>query len=762
MEGELHGCPLFEQIAVIKEVDLHSKWIPFCTSSMTIKDLDKLDTVGWFCLGLPHFGLARDGCFRAIACDNMMEDGQILVVGQGIQDRPKDVPYAEPFLQVEGLDIPDKPTRLGSGRMTIKGFSASINVISPTSASTTLIANINPNIPLIPQSLLDFVMRKLCGVVLFKLQVAAKKAANSPVKNVHARRMRQEEAFYHGWLLPKFMALCRTLYWDMPAVAAFNLNDLQLEEEFNWQETHRQDYKHNSFDEPNPGSPRDVPSQTESEPCIHSGDDISDDMSSVSGMTAGTLFSKNPFSNYLKEIEQKTAARKARKLEASRQRATRRLKPKAFNDVDKARLIELKRFKAQRSDTPNTQRDTSVIETSQQTVSLSSNSSVLDSALLSELHKHDRKTQVTIICSLALMMFALLYIDILFGVRTTLASNNHTFSISIAMDIGTLVYLVVCGSIHFTFCDVALVYAFDALEIGMKTGRHTKKFYDGTVRMVVAMASAGFITIGIVRALSAIAFRNAVWYTILACKHGTDFLASSNKSLYELPFSHFLPSSLLTIPVTLTSLTVEGASFVLNAIKWILFIFSWLLELLLVRSNSVGTFLTFLACKVFEIMPSPLNAFRKYVDYLHQVFENGETVISWRVHAVDISRHLLAYTAIFLLSILFLFTASAKAQKRHFQDSMDFNESFRFHQSAATLSISTTRVNRSLSRIETDDKQVNELKVDEAIKGTEVAKPVKETFTETSKKRERFLSKLRLRRKKKIGRSDQLMSEASF
>ena len=609
------------------------------------------------------------------------------------------------------------------------------------------------------RSLLDFVMRKLCGVVLFKLQSAAKKAATSPVKNVHARRMRQEEAFYHGWLLPKFMALCRTLYWDMPQVAALNLNDVQLEEEFNWQETHRLAYKHNSFDGPNPGSPRDITSQTESEPYMHSGDDLSDDMSSVSGMTAGTFFSKNPFSNYLKEVEQKTAARKARKLEASRQRAAHRLKPKAFNDADKARLIELKKFKEQRANASNTQRDTSLTETSQQPVSVASNSSVLDSALLSELHKHDRKTQITIICSLAAIMFALLYADILLGVRSTLASNNHSLYISIAMDIGTLVYLVACGSIHFTFCDVALVYAFDALEIGMKTGRHTKKFYDGTVRMVVAIASAGFITIGIVRALSAIVLRNAVWFTILAGRRGTDIFASSAKFLNELPFSHYLPPLLLTIPVTLTSLTVGVADFLFRAIKWALFLFSWLLELLLVRSNTVGSILNFLAGKVFEIVPSPLNAFSEYVDHLHQVFENGETVLSWRVYAVDISRHLLAYTAIFLLSILFLFTASAKAQKRHFQDSMDFNESRRVNQSAATLSTSTTHVNRGLSRIETDDEQVNELRVDEEIKRSNAVKPVNETITETAKKKERFLSKLRLRRKKTSSRSDQRMSE---
>lgn len=111
LEGEMHGCPLFEQICVLKEVDLHHRWSPFCTSSMTIADLDKLDVVGWFMVGLPNFGLARDGCFRAIGCDNSREDGSILLTGIGVQDvRPGDPPPEDDFLSadpiIEQLDIP--------------------------------------------------------------------------------------------------------------------------------------------------------------------------------------------------------------------------------------------------------------------------------------------------------------------------------------------------------------------------------------------------------------------------------------------------------------------------------------------------------------------------------------------------------------------------------------------------------------------------------------------------------------------------------
>jgi hypothetical protein len=114
LEGDLTGAALFEQICVLKEVDLHYKWSPFCTSSLTLADLDKLDLVGWFVIGMPNFGLARDGCFRAIGCDNIEEDGTVILTGQGVQDTTPEMDALQPdrdtYLSsdpiLEKLDIP--------------------------------------------------------------------------------------------------------------------------------------------------------------------------------------------------------------------------------------------------------------------------------------------------------------------------------------------------------------------------------------------------------------------------------------------------------------------------------------------------------------------------------------------------------------------------------------------------------------------------------------------------------------------------------
>jgi hypothetical protein len=152
LEGELKGVPLFEQLAVLREIDLNYLWAPFVTSSLTIAHLDKLDTVGWFMLGLPNFGIARDACFRAIGCDCVEEDQSVLVVGRGVADRDPEHPVdeASKFLsegpELKSLDIPPVPTRLGSGRMTMNKFEAKVRVISPEHCHTYILANIDPNL----------------------------------------------------------------------------------------------------------------------------------------------------------------------------------------------------------------------------------------------------------------------------------------------------------------------------------------------------------------------------------------------------------------------------------------------------------------------------------------------------------------------------------------------------------------------------------------------------------------------------------------
>ncbi|KAL7522504.1 hypothetical protein ACHAWX_007190 [Stephanocyclus meneghinianus] len=132
------------------------------------------------------------------------------------------------------IALPPVPKGIGHGRMTIRNFSASIKILSASSARTKMVVNIDPNLHFLPQSLIDFCMKRMCGVMLARLQAAATKVVKDPIRNPHSRRMREDVRFYRDWLLPKFRTYCDELGWDMPPVKAFEVSeeDLKAEEIF--------------------------------------------------------------------------------------------------------------------------------------------------------------------------------------------------------------------------------------------------------------------------------------------------------------------------------------------------------------------------------------------------------------------------------------------------------------------------------------------------------------------------------------------------
>ena len=284
IEGELHGVPLFEQLVVLRECDLYHTWAPFTSKSKKLAQLGRLDVVAWFIVGVPALGLTRDACYRAVGCDCMNENGSVLLVAVGLNDtedfgvrdglnnegtsnrKHADVGKKEDnsvqhhhtneeseqqhtssspnsltstFLArdeiLSTLEIPPIPRGTGSGRMTIRNFSASIEILSPTAARTKMVVNIDPNLQLMPQFVIDFAMKRMCGIILSRLQAMARKVVKDPVKNPHARRIREDVRFYRDWLYPKFRRYCDELGWQMPKVGAFEIEvDDLLAEGMGW------------------------------------------------------------------------------------------------------------------------------------------------------------------------------------------------------------------------------------------------------------------------------------------------------------------------------------------------------------------------------------------------------------------------------------------------------------------------------------------------------------------------------------------------
>ena len=244
LEGELQGVPLFEQLCVLRETDLFHLWAPFvprsrklmqvrgaCASLLfthargvplltththtytRVPQITKIELVSWFIISVPLFGLSRDAVFHAFGCDCMDKEGSVMIVAESVLS-PDEFPSA---------DIPPEPTGWTGGRMVLRSFSGLVEILSPTSAKTILIANVDPKIAL-PQKLLDFCMKKMAGVLLLYLQKMAKKVVSDPTCE-HARKMREDPEFYKDYLLPKFEEYAKKRGWTLPPVAALAYND---------------------------------------------------------------------------------------------------------------------------------------------------------------------------------------------------------------------------------------------------------------------------------------------------------------------------------------------------------------------------------------------------------------------------------------------------------------------------------------------------------------------------------------------------------
>jgi hypothetical protein len=752
LEGQLEGVALFEQVAVLREVDLHSKWAPFCSSSLTVAHLDKLDTVGWFAVGLPNFGLMRDGCFRAIGCDSIAEDGSILLVAQGIADRAVDKQdkttsaagketkkttitnsnnnntvddqYLARDSILDQLDLPEVPTRMGAGRMTIRKFSAVIHVLSPTSVQTKLIANINPNLSFFPQSLLDFLMKKLCGVLLHKLQTAAKKIAANPIHNPHSHKMRAESEFYQTWLMGKFAAICVARGWTMPSCAAFELTDEQLEQSamaeeknssHNKQKT-KKTLRHAASNptavlrqeqnphQTNPTTVRALSTMSEPPyvgqlspthtPNNHNlssradSDDISE-LSLSSSSTRSSVWKNNPVATYLRDLEEKTELRKANEIAMSRDRASARLKPKTLEANQQSRLDELRVAKEKRRmDNVDTQRQ---LDNKNNAIAIPADATKSQRKLLKSKSKADWATMWTrhgtfmrmfVIQTLFAILFVLLYTESFFGILPTLQVLIHQCYEFFGMEGQQL------------------------QEQLQEQHQYQQPWYMGTARgvgTVVFMGVAAFahfalcfvaliytfssLQLGRIAGRQARKFYVENVHILVASASGSMVVLGIVKALlvvlirnvlwrtlqvwglvkeYVIEKPNPIPSDRLAllIPDLVQPWLVDILlPMVIRTYSFVIGAISLLLSgihALMVVSNSVGRVVESIVMSVIGSIVSSYNQWEFYIQSIADQMEGRSELPSWREDAFGTTRALLSYSAVFLLTLLILFNLSAR------------------------------------------------------------------------------------------------------
>lgn len=665
LEGRVDECSLFDQVAVIREFDLNHYWAPFVTSSLTVGEIDKMDIVGWFVLGLPNFGYMRDALFRAIGCDSIYEDGSILIYAFGIQDRPDEgaddtdsniesTPKAiknvrsedehnriidglrnDPVLNT--LDLPPIPKGVGRGRMTIRSVAAQIDLESPTSSVTTLIANIDPNLRIIPQFLIDFVMKRVCGTILYKMKLAAQKISKNPVTNHHAIKIREEKDFYKTFLLSKFEGVCKIRGWEMPTIAAFDLSEAQLEmaESFKAKQQRKSDTEalkmlnandtNNNLDEylqsSNGETVGDSDNASEEGPNLHTMSNDLDDMSDISKFSSASSFWRsNPIANLKRQAEEKAQLRKDRAIQESRERAAARLKPKSLDEDAKLRLKQLREARKRRK----IRNEIPAVKENGHAVPSQMNQSMQRWQV--SFSNHGFFTKIFVLQFLMVSLFCFLYLETAFS--KVVAVREETYGMERARDIATVTYMVVAGFLHSMFCHIALIYAFSSSHLGSIAGKKTINFYSKFVHHAVAITSASMVALGIIKPTADQCFRWLIWNVY---------------SLFSFVESVFLEK----IPGLYT--IIHAAFAVISSTQTVF-----------LESNILSGYIASVTRNIFTSIVNAVSyPFMAYVDAAIEHHESGSESPHWREDAFYTARALLSHSAVFLFILLLFFNIFA-------------------------------------------------------------------------------------------------------
>ena len=76
-----------------------------------------------------------------------------------------------------------------------------------------VILSLDLKLALVPQWLLDAILRGVVGVMLALMGVAARKVSQGPDTSVHAKRILTVHPFYREWLIPRVRHLLQPDSW---------------------------------------------------------------------------------------------------------------------------------------------------------------------------------------------------------------------------------------------------------------------------------------------------------------------------------------------------------------------------------------------------------------------------------------------------------------------------------------------------------------------------------------------------------------------
>ncbi|CAK4617360.1 hypothetical protein LEN26_006053 [Aphanomyces euteiches] len=188
LDGVCEDVDVFNSLAVIRETDLFNMWVPFCNKVELLDKLARVEILTYVNLALPF--LQRDAVIHAFGINATYEHRCILLLGQSPNE--ENHPNVT-FPPIKGWN---------ADRMQLRAFRALIEPYARNRARTCIVANVDPKCP-VPQSLLNFTIKKMAGILLYLLMREAQKIEKSatestPTSNPYTQRILHDP--FYQWL----------------------------------------------------------------------------------------------------------------------------------------------------------------------------------------------------------------------------------------------------------------------------------------------------------------------------------------------------------------------------------------------------------------------------------------------------------------------------------------------------------------------------------------------------------------------------------
>jgi hypothetical protein len=527
--------------------------------------------------------------------------------------------------------------------MTIRQVKAEIKINSPTSITTKLIANINPNLSLLPDSLLEFVMKHAAGVALTKLQNAARKAAQYPVTNVHAQRMRDEKEFYIDWLLPKFKGVCEARGWDMPRIAAFELTHHERHRLQQQQRIKRlRTSKAETFNAGGITDSHHLPSTIEVDDSASNGvvanlSQVSNDSNRMRAETEslsaistesgkGSIWLKSNPMSVLRERDLKKKQQKEQAIADARRKAEERIIPRELSLPEKQRLEELKLSKERRRGNE--------VAIPEEDEAIAVCSPPPDSR-----HWLSQSAYIFIYLVLFFMMLHidLLAIQISKGLR--MVKYHHIETLESVMVVG---YILFVAAVFYMIGVFVLHCAFESLEISRKTGRKTKLFYHSFVKKSMGLVSFSIVVASLLKGLLNVGVQRLI-ASVFSSTFSPIFTVASN-ALWLLPedvryrFDGIFEAT--------NMLSTHAISILSYLIKYGVFLLLFPLKLIFSARDT-------------KMMPGQDEA-EALAFGCSEFPEESSVAISWSREAFDTARTMFQYTSFFICALFVIYAEYLK------------------------------------------------------------------------------------------------------